>query len=96
MSLIFEYGEIVDRKKETEKIEQIIRNSVRERISHAIVIWADSGYGKSAIMQKVKMAFEDQPLRIAIAETPPSNNATSVEGQYLNYIAEAIDRTLKN
>lgn len=95
MSLIFEQGDIVDRANETNKIEQIIKQCVKDVASHAIIIWADSGYGKSAIMGKVKSIFEGRPVRVAIAETPPSNNATSTEGQYLCYIAEAIDHTLK-
>lgn len=96
MSLILRNDDIVDRIKEAQTIESIIREAARETAAHAIVLWADTGYGKSAIMRKVQSFFDGQSLQVAIVETPPSNSATSVEGQYLNYIAETLDRVLAN
>ena len=96
MSLIFRNDDIVDRIKEAQTIETIIRQAAREKAAHAIVLWADTGYGKSAIVRKVQSFLDGQPLQIAIVDTPPSNSATSVEGQYLCYIAETLDRVLAN
>lgn len=96
MSLIWRHrqDDIVDRTKEAQTIESIIRENARNTDVHAIVLWADTGYGKSAIMRKVQSYFKGQPLQIAIVETPPSNEATPVEGQYLTYIADTLDRDL--
>ena len=95
MSLIWRQGDsIVDRAKEAQIIESIIRETARNTDVHAIVLWADTGYGKSAIMRKVQSYFEGQPLKIAIVETPPSNETTPVEGQYLTYIADTLNRDL--
>ena len=94
MSLILRKDDIVDRIKEAQTIELIIRETARNRTVQAIVLWADTGYGKSAIMRKVKSFFDGQPLQVAIVETPPTNSATPIEGQYLNYIAETLDRVL--
>lgn len=96
MSLILRKDDIVDRVKEAQTIESIIREAARETAVHAIVLWADTGYGKSTIMRKVQSFFNGQPLQVAIVETPPANSATSVEGQYLNYIAETLNRVLTN
>lgn len=94
MSLVLQNSDIVDRVKEAERIESIIRNTAKERAVHAIILRADTGYGKSAIMRKVQAILAGQPLQVAIVETPPANCATSVEGQYLNYIAETLNRVL--
>lgn len=94
MSLIFRKDDIVDRIKEAQTIESIIRETARNGATQAIVLWADTGYGKSAIMRKVKSFFDGQPIQIAIVETPPTNSTTPIEGQYLNYIAETLDRVL--
>lgn len=94
MSLILRKDDIVDRVKEAQTIESIIRETARDGTVHAIVLWAETGYGKSAIMRKVQSFFHEQPLQIAIIETPPTNSATPVEGQYLNYIAETLNRVL--
>lgn len=94
MSLIFRKDDIVDRIKEAQTIESIIRETARNGAAHAIVLWANTGYGKSAIMRKVKSFFDGQAIQIAIVETPPTNSTTPIEGQYLNYIAETLDRVL--
>lgn len=94
MSLILRKDNIVDRVKEAQTIESIIRETARSEGVHAIVLWADTGYGKSAIMRKVQAFFDGQPLQVAIVETPPTNTATPIDGQYLNYIAEALNRVL--
>lgn len=94
MSLILRKDNIVDRIHETRAIESIIRETARDGLVHAIVLWADTGYGKSAIMRKVKSIFDGQPLQVAIVETPPTNSTTPIEGQYLNYVAETLDRVL--
>lgn len=94
MSLILRKNDIVDRVKEAQTIESIIRETARSGKTEAIVLWADTGYGKSAIMKKVQSFFEGQPIQVAIVETPPTNSATPIDGQYLNYIAEALNRVL--
>ncbi len=94
MSLIFRKDDIVDRVKEAQAIESLIREAARNGTAQAIVLWADTGYGKSAIMRKVKSFFDGQPIKVAIVETPPTNSTTPIEGQYLNYIAETLDRVL--
>ncbi len=94
MSLILQNDGIVDRIKEAQTIESIILETARNRGTHAIMLWADTGYGKSAIMRKVQSFFEDQHIQVVIVDTPPTNNATPIEGKYLNYIAETLNRAL--
>lgn len=94
MSLIIQKEDIVDRVIEAGTIESVIREAARNREARAIVLWGDSGYGKSAIVQKVQANLAGEPLQIAIVETPPTNNATPIEGQYLNFIAETLDQAL--
>lgn len=94
MSLILRKDDIVDRVKEAQTIESIIRETARSGGTQAIVLWADTGYGKSSIMRKVQSFFDGQPIQVAIVETPPTNCATPIDGQYLNYIAETINRVL--
>jgi len=96
MSLLFQSEGIIDRIKESKKIEEIIRENARNQTPHAILLWAETGYGKSAVMQKVKDSFANQAIRIVIVNTPPINNTTPIEGQYLNYIASAIDDSVHN
>lgn len=96
MSIVLRKNDIVDRIKEAQTIESIILETARSGVSQAIVLWADTGYGKSAIMRKVKSFFDGQAIQVAIVETPPTNSATPIEGQYLNYIAETLDRVLAN
>lgn len=95
MSLIIRKDDIIDRDKEANTIESIIREAERNAVAHAIVLWADTGYGKSAIMEKVQSIFKGQPNQIAIVKTPPENSATPVEGKYLNYIAETLNKVLE-
>lgn len=94
MSLTLQTESIIDRVNESQKIEEIIRTNARNQTAHALLLWAETGYGKSAIMRKVKDNFANQPVRIVIVDTPPVNTTTPVEGQYLSYIAGAIDETI--
>ncbi|MBO5511201.1 MAG: hypothetical protein J6B24_05660, partial [Clostridia bacterium] len=96
MSVVFEHGAIIDRINETKTVEAIIKKNINNQKAHAIVIWADSGYGKSAIMQKVMVSLNNQSIHVIIVDTPPTNTTTPIEGQYLNYIAEAINTALQD
>lgn len=96
MSLLINNHSIIDRDREAKQIAQLLQDST-QRTSHVIILCADSGYGKSSIMYKVKQNYDNLCDRIVIVETPPSNNNIApVEGQYLNYVAEALDSKFKS
>lgn len=95
MSLLINNCAIVDREYEAKRIAQLLRDSV-QNTSHVIILCADSGYGKSSIMYKVKEIYNDLSNQIVIVSTPPTNsNMAPMEGQYLSYIAEALNDKLK-
>ena len=53
MSLFINNYAIVDREREAKQIAQLLRENVQNK-SHVIILCADSGYGKSSIVYKVK------------------------------------------
>ena len=95
MSLFINNYAIVDREREAKQIAQLLRENVQNK-SHVIILCADSGYGKSSIVYKVKEIYDDLSNHIVIVDTPPTNsNKAPVEGQYLSYIAETLNDKLK-
>ncbi len=95
MSLLINNNAIVDREREAKQIGQLLQDST-QNVSHVLILCADSGYGKSSIIYKVKEIYDNLNSQIIIVDTPPANsNMAPVEGQYLNYIAETLDNKLK-
>lgn len=83
---------IVDRKHEVHVITNAIKEHKESKLGAILVIWSDSGYGKSSIVKKVKDEAEYQVDIISI-EPPPTNiDQTPVDGRFISYIALAIDK----
>lgn len=97
MSLIIKSynNSIVDRDHEAGQIARIIEMQSETKGSSVILLYADSGFGKSSVVEKVKEKYQSLKDRMIIVNTPPKNRTSaSVEGNYLNCIAEAINQKL--
>lgn len=82
---------IVDRTVETNLLIQSINLNLSQKESCAYFIVADTGFGKSSIIKKAQKSA-DLMTDLIIVDTPPINRTqATLEGQYISYIAEALN-----
>lgn len=90
MSNIISTKNIIDRKHETTYVVNDINQNDGKPRNKVLVLWSDSGLGKTSIVEK---ASQDEKLKkpIIIIETPPINNNEFIgNGDYISYIAESL------
>jgi len=88
---IFSAIKLVDRKNETEMLFHDIQTKEDYSSNKTIILWADSGVGKSSVVQILK---SKPGLRrpIVVVETPPMNERELIgNGSFLSHIAMSFD-----
>ncbi len=94
MSLFVYNSDILDRDIESDEIaEYICSQKKRNRI---LWVCADTGIGKTSLIKKA-LKKQQSSKKIITVKTPPVNqNNCIIQGQYLSYIASAVNETLKD
>lgn len=84
-------NKVIDREEETKYIVNDI-NCADKNINKILLIYSDTGIGKSSIIKKTSHTSA-LTVPIITVETPPTNNLDVVEnGYYISYIAEGISQ----
>ena len=92
MKTTFQTAQIIDREEYINNISSHIDECIVNNENSAIFLYGPSGIGKSSIMRKLNQERTKQPP-LVIVETPPINqDSTSTLGQYLSYIAQALNK----
>ena len=93
MSTSFRENKLLDRVNETNYIYNDIVSAHENKI---MIIWSDSGIGKSSLTDKVFSKKYENKIIIKVNTPPVNANEMVVAGQYISYIALSFDMELSS
>lgn len=94
MALFVYSSQILDRDIESTEIASFIDSN--KRGNKILWVCADTGVGKTSLIKKANQKKKSLKKFIEV-KTPPSNeNNCIIQGQYISYIATAINKSLKD
>lgn len=94
MSFFIYNTEILDRENESDEIATFI--NLQEAENQIIWVCADTGIGKTALIRKAIQKQKTSKIFVEVVTPPVNHNDCPRQGEYLSYITQAVNDSLKN
>ena len=94
MSFFIYNTEILDRENESDEIATFI--NLQEAENQIIWVCADTGIGKTALIRKAIQKQKTPKIFVEVVTPPVNHNDCPRQGEYLSYITQAVNDSLKN
>lgn len=96
MSNLFSSKKIIDRKNETEYIANDVEKYSKSGKNKVLVIWSDSGIGKTSIIKKLEIEKKLKRTIVMVSTPPTNSNELVSNGDYMSYISQSISSKFQN